>query len=143
MADNSSENQPPTVEEITTGGEGTTPATVAGGSGRIEGSTYTPVYGRRKEKIYSVNEDELGHLFWVGLSTTLCFSIASFLLAVAFNIHLSLSVSHALPENKTVYWTTLRDGAWYLSLLFLVVGIILIFFGRNRINKIKSKTEFE
>lgn len=142
MADNPTNNPPPTNEQAVSGGGGTTPETIAVGSGGKAGSTITMTYGKRIIKSYPITEDELGQLFWVGLLTTLCFSITSFMFAVTFNIHLSLSISQALPDNKAVYWTTLRDVAWYGSLIFLVVGIILVIFGRNRINRIKSKTEF-
>ncbi len=142
MPDNSTENQPPAAEEIAIGGGGTAPESIAGGSGGVGGGTFTPRYGRRTENIYNITEDELGHLFFVGLLTTLCFSIATFCLAVAFNIYLALSLAQALPDVKVVYWTTLREFAKYISLFFLAVGIFLVFFGRNRINRIKSRTEF-
>lgn len=142
MSDNPTNNPAPTIEQVVSGGGGAIPETVAGGSGGKAGSTITMSYGKRKIKSYPITEDELGQLFWIGLLTSLCFSFTSFLLAVAFNIHLSVSLTQALPDNKAVYWTTLRDVAWILSLFFLLCGIILVIFGRNRINRIKSKTEF-
>jgi hypothetical protein len=142
MPNKPTENPPPTIEEMVTGGESTPHQVVSGGSGGTGGSTYTTVYGRRIEKIYPITEDELDNLVLFGKLTTLCFSIMSSLLAVAFNIYLSVSLTQELPENKIIYWTTIQNFAFIIGLIFLAVGLYLVYFNRKRIDRIKSKTEF-
>jgi hypothetical protein len=120
-------------------GAGTTPRrSRTGASG---GSGFDRMPGRRPMKEYPLTKGELYGLGTLGGAATLCFSLGSAAFGYAAAITKDMAFASNVPEKIIVYYSTMRDFAFYGSFGLFAVGLVLIVAGGIRVRQIIAETD--
>lgn len=94
-------------------------------------------------KSYPVTMEELTTLAGVGIGVTISFSIAAAALSFYLNTEKDISFSTGIPEDQMSYWTAAKDFSLYGSILFAIIGLLLIIFGFLKVSRIIRSTKFD
>jgi hypothetical protein len=94
-------------------------------------------------KEYPLTEGELTALAALGISATLCFSLASALFGFAVTVTKDIAFASNIPESVSVFWSTLRTGAFIGTGVFGALGIGFLYIGKSRVAAIKDETTHE
>jgi hypothetical protein len=113
-----------------------------GAKRRDKGSTFSPDYGKRTMKSYPITEGELNELFMIGIVVTFLFSLGAGFFSFAVNIYKDLSFNPLLTREIIDHWTNVLWGCTFAGVIFVVIGVLVVLFGRNKIAKIKNETTF-
>lgn len=91
-------------------------------------------------KEYPLTKSELYGLASLGGSATLCFSLGSAAFGYAAAITKDMAFSSNVPEKIIVYYSTMRDFAFYGSFGLFAIGAILVIVGGIRVRQIVAET---
>lgn len=92
-------------------------------------------------KAYAVTEDELENLGILSLSSTLSFSLATFLGGFWLSVRTSIALSIGVAKDVISYWDGISTAAIVAATALIIVGSFLIYRGRSKIGKIKEETD--
>jgi len=91
-------------------------------------------------KEYPLTKGELYNLGTIGGLSAVFFSLATGLFGFATTITKDIAFSSSVPETVIVYYSTLRDFAFYGSAFSAFVGVIFLVAGGLRVRQIIKET---
>ena len=95
-------------------------------------------------RAYPLTESEMRGLAQLSAGASFCFTLALGFFGYAVNLHKDLAFAAAgLPPDVAARWATLRTGGIVVAGLLFVFGLFLVYLGQNRLEEIKTQTQFD